>query len=192
MNFKERYESQGYLIVNINGITKELTVERSSTDVLLKRPFEIVEIEVPPKQSSTDLEKEIYDKLKNRIIGEEFDSKTSARLKFTFKGEMTFEKNWQINDLMSRIRREVFSQPDKFNVFQLIWKITDISEDFEDEINVGLIQDYILEKPDEEFKAFVEEKLSEDKTNYDLDKLTDFGMKALKKALKIMEKEKEV
>ena len=192
MNFKERYESQGYLIVNINGITKELTVERSSTDVLLKRPFEIVEIEVPPKQSSTDLENEIYDKLKNRIIGEEFDSKTSARLKFTFKGEMTFEKNWQINDLMSRIRREVFSQPDKFNVFQLIWKITDISEDFEDEINVGLIQDYILEKPDEEFKAFVEEKLSEDKTNYDLDKLTDFGMKALKKALKIMEKEKEV
>ena len=192
MNFKERYESQGYLIVNINSITKELTVERSSTDVLLKRPFEIVEIEVPPKQSSTDLEKEIYDKLKNRIIGEEFDSKTSARLKFTFKGEMTFEKNWQINDLMSRIRREVFSQPDKFNVFQLIWKITDISEDFEDEINVGLIQDYILEKPDEEFKAFVEEKLSEDKTNYDLDKLTDFGMKALKKALKIMEKEKEV
>ena len=192
MNFKERYESQGYLIVNINGITKELTVERSSTDILLKRPFEIVEIEVPPKQSSADLENNIYNKLKNRIIGEEFEPKTSARLKFTFKGEMTIEKNWQINELMSRIRREIFSQPDKFNVLQLIWKIADISETIEDEIRAGLIQNYILEKPDEEFKAFVEEKLSEDKTNYDLDKLTDFGMKAIKKALKIMEREKEV
>ncbi len=192
LNFKERNESQGYLIVNINGNTKELTVERRSTDILLNRPFEIVSIEVPPNKASADLENNIFNELKNRIIGEEFEPKTSARLKFNFKGEMTLEKNWQINELMSKIRREIFSQPYKFNVLQLIWKISDISEDIEDDISTGLIQDYILEKPDEEFKLFVEEKLSEDKTKYDLDKLTDFGMKAIKKALKIMEKEKEV
>ncbi|GAG17128.1 unnamed protein product, partial [marine sediment metagenome] len=102
------------------------------------------------------------------------------------------EKNWQINELMSRLRREILSQPDKFNVLQLIWKISDISETFEDDTSPGLIQDYILEKPDIEFKSFVEEKLSEDKTKYDIDKLTDFGMKAIRKALKIMEREKEV
>jgi hypothetical protein len=94
--------------------------------------------------------------------------------------------------MMSRIRRNCFSQPDKFNILQIIWKIIDMSESFEDDISAGIIQDYILEHPDEEFKSFVSEKLTEDKSHFNVDKLSQLGMRALKNALKYMEKEKEV
>jgi len=61
---------------------------------------------------------------------------------------------------MAKIRSESFSQSDKFNILQIIWKIFDRSEDAENDISPGSIQDYILEHPDEEFKAFVKEKLT--------------------------------
>ncbi|MFX1463113.1 MAG: exonuclease SbcCD subunit D [Promethearchaeota archaeon] len=192
MNFKERYENQSYLIVEIDGNTKKLTIEKRFTDNLLERPFEIIQIDTNPKQSTKDLENQIYRELDKFITKEGFNSKTSARLKLSFVGEITYEKNWQINELISKIRRDCFSQPEKYNILQLIWKISDISENFEHDISAGMIQDYILEKPDDEFKEFVQEKLREDKTQYNLDKLSEFGMKAIKKALKIMEKEKEV
>ncbi|MFX1420484.1 MAG: exonuclease SbcCD subunit D [Promethearchaeota archaeon] len=192
LNFKERYENQGYLIVNIDDTTKELTVDRISTDELLNRPFEIVPIDAKAKYSISDLENQVFNEI-NKLIGEEnFNSKTAARLKLNIEGEITFEKNWKINEMMSKIRRTYFSQPEKYNILQLLWRISDISETLEDDISTGLILDYILEKPDDEFKAFVREKLTDDKTEYFVDKLTEFGMKAIKKALKLMEKEKEV
>jgi len=192
MNFKEIFETQAYLIVDIDDNSKNLEIEKTPTNRFLKRPFELIKIDVDPKMTTADLENRIMTELNTYAQIGIFNHRTSARLKFSFLGEMTYEKNWQVNELMSRLRREILSQPDKFNVLQLIWKISDISETFEDDISVGLIQDYILEKPDLEFKSFVEEKLSEDKTKYDIDKLTDFGMKAIRKALKIMEREKEV
>ncbi|MFX0000009.1 MAG: exonuclease SbcCD subunit D [Candidatus Hodarchaeota archaeon] len=192
MNFKERYENQGYLIVNIDKSTRELTVDRVSTDELLTRPFEIIVIDAKAKYSINDIENQVLNELKRHIGEEEFNHKTAARLKVNIEGEMTFERNWQINEMMSKIRRNIFSQPDKHNILQLLWKISDMSETLEDDISTGLILDYILEKPEDEFKTFVREKLSEDKTEYNLDKLTEFGMSALKKALRIMEKEKEV
>ena len=176
MNFKEAYEKQGYLNVEIDKKAKILNIEEISTSELLKRTFKIIQIDASPQHTSAD----------------GFDPKTAARLKFNFKGEITFKKNWQINDLMTKIRSESFSQSDKFNILQIIWKIFDRSEDAENDLSAGLIQDYILEHPDEEFKAFVKEKLTEDKSQFDVDKLTQFGMKALKKALKFMEREKEV
>ncbi|MBY8987900.1 MAG: hypothetical protein KGD61_05550, partial [Candidatus Lokiarchaeota archaeon] len=94
--------------------------------------------------------------------------------------------------IMSRIRRDCFSEPEKNNILQLIWKIDDISEKYEDDISAGRIQDYILEKPDAEFKTFVNEKLTEEESKFNVDKLTQYGMRALKKALKTIEREKEV
>ena len=92
---------------------------------------------------------------------------------------------------MAKIRREFFSQPEKYNILQLVWKISDVSEFIENDISPGMIHDYILENPNEEFKLFVEEKLSEDKTNYNIEKLTKFGMSAINQALKFMDREKE-
>ncbi|TKJ22085.1 MAG: hypothetical protein CEE43_07665 [Promethearchaeota archaeon Loki_b32] len=192
LNFKERHENQAYLIVNIDDKTRELTRKTKFTDKEIKRVFEIIKIDVSPQDSSEDLIKKIKNELNKYVLNGGFNHNTSARLKFNFEGEIAFEKNWQINDLMLKIRRSCFSQPDKYNMLQLIWKISDISETREDDISAGVIQDYILEKPDDEFKTFVNEKLSEDKTEYNVDKLTEFGMKAIKKALRIMEKEKEV
>jgi len=192
MNFKERYENQSYLFVDINEKTRELTVDRISTDTLLNRPFELIIIDVKANYSITDLEKHIQDEINKRLEDVTFNHKTAARLKINLEGEMTFERNWQINEMMAKIRRNYFSQPDKYNIMQLLWKISDISETLEDDISTGLILDYILEKPDDEFKSFVREKLSEDKTEYNVEKLTEFGMRAIKKALRIMEKEKEV
>ncbi len=192
MNFKEVYEKQGYLIVDIDDKTKKLNIEKVFTDDLLKRTFKIITIEANPDQSSIDLQNRIIDELNVFINKEGFDPKTAARLKFNFEGEITFEKNWQINELMSRIRRDCFSEPEKYNILQLIWKIADLSETLEDDISAGRIQDYILEKPDVEFKTFVNEKLTEEKSNFNVDKLTQLGMKALNKALRTMEREKEV
>jgi len=192
MNFKEVNENQGYLLVDINDTTKLLNVERIFTHKLLKRTFEIVQIIANPDQSSSDLEQLINAELNPFISSEGFDPKTAARLKFNFTGELTREKNWQINEMMTRIRRDCFSQPDKFNILQIIWKIIDMSESFEDDTSPGIIQDYILEHPDEEFKSFVSEKLTEDQTHFNVDKLSQLGMRALKNALKYMEKEKEV
>ncbi len=192
MNFKERYENQGYLIVNIDEKSKDLEVKKVFTQYLLKRAFEIVEIDVSPQESSADLIEKINSKLDEHISEKGFDSKTSSRLKFNFIGEMTYEKNWQINDLMNKIRRDCFSQSDKYNILQLIWIISDISELIEDPISPGIIEDFVLEYPDEEFKNFVEEKLREDKSNFNVEKLTEFGMNAIRRALKIMDKEKEV
>ncbi|MCK4369482.1 MAG: metallophosphoesterase [Candidatus Lokiarchaeota archaeon] len=192
LNFKEIFENQAYLIVDIDEKTKELKVESFFTDNLLNRSFEIILIDAKANFSITELENHIENELKNYGSKDGFNPKTSARLKLNFEGEMTFERNWQINELMLKIRRGIFSQPEKYNILQLIWKISDISETREDDISAGVIQDYILEKPDEEFKTFVNEKLSEEKTEYNVDKLTEFGMKAIKKALRIMEKEKEV
>ena len=192
LNFKHINENQGYLIVDITNDTKLLNVERVFTDNLLQRSFEILQIIANPDQSSSDLEHLINNELKKFILDEGFNPKTAARLKFNFTGEVTIEKNWQINEMMSRIRRDCFSQPEKFNILQIIWKIIDMSETFEDDISAGIIQDYILEYPDEEFKSFVSEKLTEDKSHFDVDKLSQMGMKALKNALKYMEKEKEV
>ena len=93
---------------------------------------------------------------------------------------------------MAKIRREYFSQPKEYNILQLVWKIFDTSDIVEDDISAGRIHDYILEKPDEEFKQFVNEKLSEEKSKFNVEKLSEFGMNAIKKALRIMEKEKEV
>lgn len=192
MNFKEIFEKQGYLIVDIDDKTKKLNVEKVFTDDLSKRTFEIIAIEAKSDQSSIDLQNRIINELNNHTKEGGFDPKTAARLKFNFEGEITFEKNWQINELMSRIRRDCFSEPEKYNILQLIWKIADLSETLEDDISAGRIQDYILEKPDVEFKAFVNEKLAEEKSNFNVDKLTQLGMKALNKALRTMEREKEV
>lgn len=192
MNFKEIFEKQGYLIVDIDDKTKKLNVEKVFTDDLSKRTFEIIAIEAKSDQSSIDLQNRIINELNNHTKEGGFDPKTAARLKFNFEGEITFEKNWQINELMSRIRRDCFSEPEKYNILQLIWKIADLSETLEDDISAGRIQDYILEKPDVEFKAFVNEKLTEEKSNFNVDKLTQLGMKALNKALRTMEREKEV
>jgi len=192
LNFKEVYEKQGYLIVDIDEKTHNLNVEKVFTDDLLKRTFTIITIEVYPDQSSIDLQNIIKTELDVYVNDKGFDPKTAARLKINFSGEITFEKNWLINDMMSSIRRDCFSEPENYNILQLIWKILDISEDLEDDISVGRIQDYILEKPDEEFKTFVNEKLNEEKSNFDIDKLTQIGMRALKKALRTIEREKEV
>lgn len=191
MNFKEVYENQGYLIVDLDDKSKNLNVNKVFINNLLKRRFEVVSIDTNPSQTSKDLETLIMNEFTACITKEGFDYKTSARLKFNFSGEITFEKNWQINELMSRIRREIFSQPEKYNVLQIIWNISDISEQLEDDISAGIIEDFILEKPDEEFRNFVNEKLTEDKTNFDLNKLTNFGMQAIKKALRVMEKQPE-
>ncbi|NVM16722.1 MAG: metallophosphoesterase [Candidatus Lokiarchaeota archaeon] len=192
MNFKEVYEKQGYLIVDIDDKTKNLNVEKVFTDQLFKRRFEIIQIVVNPNQSSTDLQNKILSELDVFINDSGFDPRTAARLKFNFTGEITFEKNWQINELMSSIRRDCFSELEKYNILQFIWKVVDISESLEDDISAGRIQDYILEKPDEEFKTFVNEKLNEEQSNYNIDKLTQIGMRALKKALRTIEREKEV
>ncbi|MFX0047277.1 MAG: exonuclease SbcCD subunit D [Candidatus Hermodarchaeota archaeon] len=192
MNFKEINEKQSYLIVEIDDKIKTLNIKTVFTDELLKRKFEIVTIEVYPNQSSIDLQNHIQNELKVHISNKGFDPSTAARLKFNFTGEITFEKNWQINELMSDIRRDCFSEPEKYNILQLIWKIYDISESLEDDISAGTIQDYILEKPDDEFKTFVSEKLNEEQSNFNVDKLTLIGMRALKKALRTMEREKEV
>ena len=192
MNFKEAYEKQGYLIVDIDEKTTKLNVEKVFTDDLSKRAFEIVTIDANPDQSSIDLQNLIMKELKKYIDEGGFNPKTAARLKFNFSGEITFEKNWQINEIMSRIRRDCFSEPEKNNILQLIWKIDDISEKYEDDISAGRIHDYILEKPDAEFKTFVNEKLTEEESKFNVDKLTQYGMRALKKALKTIEREKEV
>ncbi|MFX1317329.1 MAG: exonuclease SbcCD subunit D [Promethearchaeota archaeon] len=192
LNFKEIYENQGYLIVDIDDKTKNLKIERVFTDKLLKRVFSEIPININPKQSKLDLEGLIYNEINNFSNDRGFNPKTSARLKFDFRGEITFEKNWQINELMAKIRRECFSQPEKYNIMQIIWRISDISEDIEEDISAGIIQDYILEEPEIEFRIYVEEKLNEDKSQFDIDKLTKFGMNAIRNALKIMEKEKEV
>ncbi|MFX1501773.1 MAG: exonuclease SbcCD subunit D [Promethearchaeota archaeon] len=192
LNFKEIYENQSYLIVNINEKTQELNVERISTDELLNRPFEVISIPAKAKLSVSDLENQIQDEIIDHIRGDNFDYRTAARLKINLEGEITFERNWQFNEMMSKIRRNLFSQPEKYNILQLIWKILDISETLEDDISTGLIIDYILENPEDEFKNFIKEKLSEDKTEYNIEKLTEFGISALKRALRIMEKEKEV
>lgn len=192
MNFKEINENQAYLIVDIDDKSRHLNVDRIPTAELMNRSFKLIPHEVNPKESSSDLKKWIESELNIYITKEGFNPDTSARLKFNFYGELTFEKTWHINEMMLKIRRNCFSQSEKFNILQLIWKISDISESFEDDTSAGIIQDYILKKPDDEFKEFVQEKLSEDKSQYDVDKLTAFGMKAIKKALQIMEKEKEV
>lgn len=192
MNFKEKLENQSYLIVDINEITREINVDTKFTDNLLNRSFELIPHDTNPKESTSDLETWIQGELDHFIIKDGFNPETSARLKFNFYGEMTSEKTWQINELMLKIRRNCFSQSEKYNILQLIWKISDTSDTFEDDISAGIIQDYILEKPDNEFKEFVLEKLSEDRTHYDVDKLVKFGMDAIKKALQFMEKEKEV
>ncbi|NVM34550.1 MAG: metallophosphoesterase [Candidatus Lokiarchaeota archaeon] len=192
LNFKERYENQAYIIVDIDEKTRELTIKTEFTDKILKRVFEIIKIDVSPQDSSRDIIRKIENEVNEYTLNEGFNHNNSARLKFHFVGEISFEKNWQINDLMLKLRREYFSQPERYNILQLIWKIFDISETHEDDISAGIIQDYILEKPDDEFKTFVNEKLSEDNTEYNVDKLTEFGLKAIKKALRIMEKEKEV
>ena len=192
MNFKEKLENQSYLIVDINEKTRELSIETKFTDSLLTRSFELISHDTNPKESPSDLEIWVQHELDKYSIKGGFNSETSARLKFNFYGEMTTEKTWQINELMVKLRRNCFSQSEKYNILQIIWKISDTSEMFEDDISAGLIQDYILEKPDDEFKEFVLEKLSEDKTHYDVDKLVKFGMDAIKKALQFMEKEKEV
>ncbi len=192
LNFKERYENQAYLIVDIDENTHNLNVNTEFTDKILNRVFKIIEIKASPQDSTEDLRKTINKQIIEHGLNECFNQNTSARLKFHFYGEITFEKNWQINELLAKLRRDFFSQPTEYNILQLIWKIFDQSEVREDDISAGIIQDFILEKPDEEFKTFVNEKLSVDKTNYDVNKLTEFGMKALKKALRLMEKEKEV
>ena len=133
----------------------------------------------------------------NDVINEHTDSngfnpKSSARLKLNFKGEMTIEKSWIINENMARIRRDCFSQVDKYNILQLIWQISDISDQVEDDTSAGIIEDFILEKPDQNFREFIKEKLTEEKTKFDIDKLTEFGIEAIKNALNIMEKEEEV
>jgi len=192
LNFKERYENQGYLIVDIDNNTKELSIKTVFTDKELKRVFEVVKIDVSPQDSSEDLIKKVKDEINKFALKEEFNHNTAARLKFQFEGEITLEKNWQLNEIMAKIRREYFSQPKEYNILQLVWKIFDTSDIVEDDISAGRIHDYILVKPDEEFKKFVNEKLSEEKSQFNVEKLSEFGMNAIRKALRIMEKEKEV
>ncbi|MFW9988989.1 MAG: exonuclease SbcCD subunit D [Candidatus Odinarchaeota archaeon] len=192
LNFKERYENQSYLIIDIDNNTKDLSIRPVFTDKDLKRVFEVVKIIVSPQDSSEQLKDKVMKEIEKYGLNTAFNYLTAARLKFIFEGEITVEKNWQINELMAKFRRELFSLTEEYNVLQLVWKISDTSAYVEDDISPARIRDYILEKPDEEFKKFVNEKLSEDKSEYNIEKLTEFGMNAIKRALRIMEKEKEV
>ncbi len=191
LNFKEIHENQGYIIAEINENSKKLEVERIFTSDNIKRPFKMIEIETTPEDSTDELQQKIHTIIVSELKDSKFDPSTAARLKLSFIGEITFEKNWKITNLMNHIRRELFSQPEKYNLYQLIWQVKDISKFTEDDISPGTIAEFILESPEEEYKIFISEKLSESKTHYDLDKLTTFGMNSIKKALKLMEKEQE-
>jgi DNA repair exonuclease SbcCD nuclease subunit len=192
MNFKERLESQGYLITTIDPKTKQLDVKKVFTEKLLKRIFKIIDINVSPQNSSAELLEMINRELETHISDEGFDPHTAARLKIRFEGEMTFERVWLINDIMTKVRRECFSQTETYNILQLIWQMSDISDRKEDDVSPGIIEDYILKKPDEDFKNFVDEKLTDDRTKFNVEKLTQYGIEAIKSALDIMEKEEEV
>ena len=192
MNFKESLEQQGYLIIDIDDEKHDLKIKKILSNQLITRPFEIIPVDISPQETSEELRNKIKLILDNYIDSDGFNPKTSARLKLNFFGEMTFEKVWLINDLMIKFRRECFSEIDKYNILQLIWKTTDMSERFENDTSPGIIEDFILENPEEEFKDFVKEKLSDDSSQFNVDKLTEFGMEALKNALKIMDREEEV
>ena len=192
LNFKERYQNQGYLMIDIKDNTKELKITKINTDDLLERRFESIEINISPNETTEELTSKIMRELDEHLAQEGFNPKTSARLKLNFQGEMTYEKTWQVNDLMSKIRRDIFSQSDNYNILQLIWFISDISDSVENDVSPGFIEDFILENPDEEFGDYVSEKLSEEKSQYNVEKLTMFGMDAIKNALKSMDRQKEV
>ncbi len=192
MNFKERLENQGYLITTIDPKTKELEVKKVYIEKLLNRIFEIIDINISPQSSSAEVLEMINRELENHIAKDGFNPKTAARLKIRFIGEMTFERVWLINDIMTKVRRECFSQTETYNILQLIWQMSDISDRQEDDVSPGIIEDYVLDKPDEDFKNFVNEKLTDDKTQFNVDKLTQFGIEAIKSGLNVMEKEEEV
>ena len=155
----------------------------------MKRKFEEIPIEVSPRQSSTDLTNLINSTLEKYTSASGFNPKTAAKIKLNFVGELTYETVWQINNILGKKRRDIFTDLKKYNIMQLIWVTSDISEDLEHPSSAGIIEDYILENPDEEFKTFVKEKLRDDETDLDLEKLTHFGMEAIKKALVIHKEE---
>lgn len=191
LNFKEIYENHGYLIININEASRNISVEKVNTEKLVKRDFKIIDIEVSPSESSTAISGAIEKELNNYSSTDGFNPRTSARLNLNFTGELTYETVWTITNIMSRLRRECFSHPEKYNILQLIWRTRDISELVEDKASTGIVEDYILMNPGEEFKEYVEEVLKDDRTNYQVDKLTEFGINAIKKALNVDRKEKE-
>ncbi|MFX0072683.1 MAG: exonuclease SbcCD subunit D, partial [Candidatus Hermodarchaeota archaeon] len=90
LNFKEINQNQGYLIINIDEKTRKLDVEKIFTHKLLNRPFEKIQINVIPNDSSIDLNNKIQDVLKNFTSKKGFNAKTSARLKLEFIGEITY------------------------------------------------------------------------------------------------------
>jgi len=191
LNFKEIYENHGYLIVNVEPRSKQLTVEKINTEPLLERDFKMIDIAISPSESSTVIKRSIEGELNHHRSAAGFNPKTSARLSFNFTGEITYEMVWNVTNIMTKLRRECFSNSKEYNILQLIWRTRDISEIIEDDVSPGIIEDYILMNPDEEFKAFVEEVLQDDKTQFQVDKLTEFGIAAIKKAFKIEKKEKE-
>jgi DNA repair exonuclease SbcCD nuclease subunit len=189
LNFKEIYENHGYLIVDINPQTKKLTVDTIDTETLSKRDFKVIDIAISPSESSSAILSLVQKELKYYQNPNGFDPKTAARISFNFTGEMTYEMVWNVTNMMTKLRRECFTQD--YNILQLIWKTSDISELVEDDSSPGIIEDYILMNPDEEFKSFVEEVLQDEITQYQVEKLTKFGTSAILKALKIQKKEKE-
>ncbi|MBY8988935.1 MAG: metallophosphoesterase [Candidatus Lokiarchaeota archaeon] len=191
LNFKELYENHGYLVVNIDSSSKRLTIEKVNTESWTERDFKMIDIPVSPSEASTAISRSIEKELQQYHTATGFNAKTSARLLFNFTGEITYEMVWKITNLMTKNRRECFSRSNEYNILQLIWNIKDISDSIEDDVAPGIIEDYILKNPDEEFREFVEQILEEDKTQFQVEKLTEFGINAIKKALDIEKKEKE-
>ncbi|MFX1480098.1 MAG: exonuclease SbcCD subunit D [Promethearchaeota archaeon] len=192
LNFKEIYEKHGYLVVDIDPNTKRLTIETINTESLLERDFMTIDIPISPSVSSTVISSSIEKELNQYRTTEGFNPNTAARLSFHFTGEITYEMVWNVTNIMTKVRRECFANSKEYNIFQLIWRTSDISELVEDDSSPGVVEDYILMNPDDEFKSFVEEILQDEKTQFQVEKLTQFGMSAIKKAFKIEKKEKEV
>ncbi|MFO8018137.1 MAG: metallophosphoesterase [Promethearchaeia archaeon] len=192
LNFKEIYKSHGYIIVDVNSGEEDLEIKKIKTDKLLKRSFEEREVRISPQESTIELKEKIQQILDDYKSEEGFNANTAGRVKIKFEGEMSIEKVWQINELMVQFRRSCFSKIDKYNILQLIWKTSDISAYVEEDSSPGVIEDFILEEPEKEFRSFVEEKLTENKTKFDISKLTKFGIAAIKDALEIMDTEEEV
>ncbi len=191
LNFKEIYHSQGYLVVDITASRQTPLVKSVDLTSRLQRNFEIIPIKVSPQSTKSGIQTLIESELKPYSSSNGFNPKTAARIKFDFQGELNYELLWTITNVMTQLRREYFSKPEVYNILQLIWKTSDISEEKEQSISAGSLQGYILENPELEFKNYIKELLTEETTEYDVDKLTKFGIEAINNALESTKKNEE-
>ena len=154
--FAERTQDKGVL---------EVEVQKGEDPIVLPKQIEYVrtmqQIEIPLK---VDMNVAVFEKQIREYIEKnkkKYDGITAVRLKLKFTGSVLLSNWWGMEDILTDIQKEIFS--DDYNILEFRWDSGEVTKRAPISFQKGAkIQDYLVEDPMKDFERYIRSLSMED------------------------------